>query len=159
MSESRANSYIMGLFGDLVHFTRIESRASSPGVPDIYYNSYSHTGWIEDKYAPSINHPDVSKGMKKLRPAQVNWLVREAKTGARAFIFLRTDDALYIFDGIDARKLRHCEHGELVTYAIFTSYDPSADWESILAIMVRECPEKTKSPTTSRSSASLRGGR
>jgi hypothetical protein len=135
MSEARANTYIMDLLSPDVDFTRIESRASAPGVPDIYYNAKGLTGWIEDKYAPSITHHDVNKGLKKLRPAQVNWMVREAKTGARAFIFLRTDQAIYVFDGINARELRNCQQGSLPGKAVFTTYNPKADRNLILNLL------------------------
>lgn len=140
MSESNWSSFLTKNLKEFVEFTRVESHLASPGVPDIYYNSYGETGWIENKYAESLDHKDVCRGLKKLRPAQVNWLMREAENKGRCFIFLKTDNEIVVFPGIAARKLRRFEEGTLLKHAILVLKGPrytDQHWLQLLDLMTK----------------------
>ena len=66
----------------------------SPGIPDVSYGIGSHAdGWIELKYLPKLpraREAPWSFPRGHLRPDQVNWMTRRARTGTgRVFLACR----------------------------------------------------------------------
>jgi hypothetical protein len=80
-----------------VHWTTIETGITSPGVPDMHGTWHGKSFWIENKRA---------KGWKVgLRPAQIGWLLRNARSGGKAFIAVRKGKTLWLAYGDQARAL------------------------------------------------------
>lgn len=79
------------------HWTRIESRLTGSGIPDLCC-AMGSTFWIETKKA---------RGNKVVfQPFQVPWLQRHARAGGRCFVAVRRTsklvDELWLFRGLDA---------------------------------------------------------
>jgi len=81
----------------MVHWTTIETGIVERGVPDMHGTWKGSSFWIENKRARGL---EIS-----LRPAQIGWLVRNARSGGKAFVAVRKKDVLWIFRGRDARML------------------------------------------------------
>jgi hypothetical protein len=81
----------------MVHWTTIETGIVERGVPDMHGTWKGSSFWIENKRARGL---EIS-----LRPAQIGWLLRNARNGGRAFVAVRKKDVLWIFHGRDARML------------------------------------------------------
>jgi hypothetical protein len=80
-----------------VHWTTIETGIVQRGVPDMHGTWKRRSFWIENKRARGW---EVS-----LRPAQIGWLMRNARSGGKAFIAVRKGDALWLLYGAHARAL------------------------------------------------------
>ena len=81
-----------------VHWTTIETGIAERGVPDLHGTWQGSSFWIENKRA---------RGWEiGLRPSQIGWLKRNARSGGRAFVAVRKGSTLWLLHGAAASALR-----------------------------------------------------
>lgn len=106
MSETRFNHRFRSELEKLGVLTyRIESHATSPGIPDNYYLTRfgKSSGWLEMKCARS---------MPKLidyRPFQVPWLLSHSLSGGKCFTVLGIEDTreIVVLPGDQSQNASH----------------------------------------------------
>jgi hypothetical protein len=91
-----------------VHWTSIESALTGSGIPDLHGCWKGVDAWIETKWTDGWS--------PKIRPFQISWLARRARSGGRGFIAVRrlcvegtrraASDELWLYKGEDAAKLK-----------------------------------------------------
>lgn len=108
------------------HWTRIESRLTGSGIPDLCC-ALKSTFWVETKKA---------RGNKVVfQPFQVPWLQRHARAGGRCFVAVRragrAADELWLFDGADAGHVE--DHGldPDVALGLWSGGPARWDWAAI----------------------------
>ena len=88
--ESQLWKWLSPLLPGDGHFCRVESGDTSPGIPDVYYQLNSSSGWIELKVD---RHPRSQLPFKRggLRDDQVDWIDAELKYSGRTWIIARLE--------------------------------------------------------------------
>lgn len=86
-----------------VHWTTVESGALAPGTPDCEGCWRGTAFWIECKA--------TAAWAVRIRPEQVGWHLRRARSGGRSFILtrrstVRGEDELWLHPGADAARLQ-----------------------------------------------------
>lgn len=110
MRERRLQKYVLDNVDDTGHWTFIESKDVSPGIPDLNFCVNSIDGWIELKYGTDKNPPT-------LRPTQCAWFRRRAGVGGNCWLLMGAPfyeaHSFYLIPGIQvpglvkATKLDH----------------------------------------------------
>lgn len=113
-----------------VHWTPIESSLMGSGIPDLH-GCWGVDVWIETKWTQGWS--------PKIRPFQIAWLARRARSGGRGFIAVRrlcasgarrlAADELWLYRGKDAARLRAKGLAGLAPLARFEGGPAKWDWE------------------------------
>lgn len=74
--------------GTGIHFSRVESHATSPGIPDLSYCTMGHEGFME------LKSWDPKKGFT-LRRSQVAWTRARDRAGGRVFLLFDKQGDLF----------------------------------------------------------------
>lgn len=97
MSESKYSKRMRDALGAWFEFIRVESHATSPGIPDIHwlYLGGTTSGWIETKHSPK------TPTKVKYQPQQAPWLTDYARKGGNActLIFVTEGDVVIFVPG------------------------------------------------------------
>lgn len=80
MSEHNLWELMRDRMGNRWHASRVESRLTSAGIPDINYCIQGHESHIELKYSDDGSAP-------KVRSTQTNWFRDRVKAGGRPWVF------------------------------------------------------------------------
>lgn len=111
----------------MVHWTSIETGIVERGVPDMHGTWKGSSFWIENKRARGL---EIS-----LRPQQIGWLVRNARSGGKAFVAVRKKDVLWIFHGRDARTLARQGLRDIPAAALAGRWVAPWPWTAILRVL------------------------
>ena len=125
----------------VVHWQSIETGGTGRGVPDSNGCYRGHEFWIEFKW---------TKGhVVSLRPEQIGWLTRRARSGGKVFVAVRRTcatgprrtaaDELYLLRGSYARELRERGLTDLPTGAVVGSWGGgpgSWAWGDVLEALI-----------------------
>lgn len=102
MSEQKFWEEFSGNLGHKGHFSRVESHATSAGIPDIDFCMSDVESHIELKFGNEKKAPSI-------RPSQVKWFDRRVKAGGHPIILAKIeldDGTRYCFyAGSKAREL------------------------------------------------------
>ena len=91
--------YLLKVLPPQGHYTRIESRDTAPGFPDVHYTLESVTGTIELKDAkrPGAKYP--FSGDSGLRANQIRWMREQIDNAdGRVVLALQCGDRVYILN-------------------------------------------------------------
>ena len=81
-----------------IHWTTVETGLAESGVPDLHGTLRGASFWVECKRA---------RGWEVgLRPSQIGWLTRNARSGGRAFVAVRRSGEMWLVAGKHARRAR-----------------------------------------------------
>lgn len=119
-----------------VHWVRIETGMTEPGVPDLNGAWQDYEFWVECK---------STRGwvVSSFAAAQVGWLERRARAGGRCFVAVRqrnavgTRDDLWLFGHSAARRLIVGERVDEVTprYGTWKGGPSQWDWPRVLQLL------------------------
>jgi Holliday junction resolvase len=110
-----------------VHWTTIETGIVERGVPDMHGTWKGKSFWIENKRARGL---EIS-----LRPSQIGWLLRNARSGGTAFIAVRKGKTLWLLYGGYARTLARKGLRKVPRAALAGCWPAPWPWPAILAIL------------------------
>lgn len=101
-------------------------------VPDVFYRTPDHDGWIENKVI-RVHRP--GKAIKiPFRQGQMNWIRRYRTLNGLVFVFLHIDNALFILRG-DSIKEVYPTESELIRAACYYEHWGSINWEKVRGIL------------------------
>lgn len=105
MSEAKLWKELDDLMGNAWHASRVESHATSAGIPDVDYY-YEGDGHIELKFSKNTDIPNI-------RDSQVRWIKRRSEVGGKVYILtkMRQKD---IFDPHRVSFVYLWHHGHMV---------------------------------------------
>lgn len=115
--------------GTGTHFSRVESHATSPGIPDLSYCVNSVEGFIE------LKSWDPKKGFR-LRRSQVAWTRARDRAGGRVFLLFDKQSDLFNPRKFGLIRLTEAKCEFLVTHPSDTSWFGLADvvWETDIGV-------------------------
>jgi hypothetical protein len=145
-SEAKLWEEMRDNIGHLGHFSRVESGATSAGIPDVdYCLNMGHEGHIELKYANLRMCKGKIMKLKKnfIRPTQVKWFRDRAKAGSNSnwllAKFVLYEEVVYLlFDGFHIEKLartRDPQEWRLMAHSIWRD---RMDWQELIQVIKRE---------------------
>lgn len=111
----------------MVHWTSVETGLVQQGVPDMHGTWKGSSFWIENKRARGLEI--------NLRPQQIGWLLRNARSGGKAFVAVRKKDVLWLFHGAHARSLARDGLRKPAPAAIAGSWPAPWPWAKIARIL------------------------
>lgn len=111
--------------GTGIHFSRVESHAASPGIPDLSYCVDSVEGFIE------LKSWDLKKGFR-LRRSQVAWTRARDRAGGRVFLLFDKQADLFNSRKFGLIRLTEAKCEFLATHPGADSWFGLADvvWET-----------------------------
>lgn len=111
--------------GTYIHFSRVESHATSPGIPDLSFCVAGCEGFIE------LKSWDPKKGFT-LRRSQVAWTRARDRAGGRVFLLFDKQEDLFNPRKFGLIRLTEAKCEFLVTHPSDTSWFGLADvvWET-----------------------------
>ena len=115
--------------GTGIHFSRVESHATSPGIPDLSYCTMGHEGFME------LKSWDPKKGFC-LRRSQVAWTRARDRAGGRVFLLFDKQSDLFNPRKFGLIRLTEAKCEFLVTHPSDTSWFGLADvvWETDIGV-------------------------
>jgi len=116
MNKTGENLYrtsIIQELNKLGHVSRIESHATSIGVPDLnFFSKSGHETWFELKWLGLDNKPEI-------RSSQVMWHRNRWRVGSNSYFLIGTHDCEHILiPGMAAESLKTLEHDKEHWYAM-----------------------------------------
>ena len=138
MSENKFWNEMRREVGHLGHFSRVESHATSAGIPDVDFCVDGIEGHIELKYGNDKNRPHI-------RLSQLKWFKNRIKAGGRPIVFakIRLDmQVRYCFyEGTKVPQLFNAKTNEEWIDLADTTY-LCAHWETFLYKIKDMCHTK-----------------
>lgn len=124
-------------------FERIENGLGA-GMPDSNYCFEGCEGWIEIK-APSVPVRETSRVIAASHPVsldQSNWFLAQSNAGGRGFLYVATEAALVLIDGVivahDYELINSLSLAQLINNSVWFAFPRQCgkkDWLSLREIL------------------------
>ena len=139
MSEKNTyNLFKKGIEGKAVRIDRIEN-VRVDGMPDVNVCVEGIESWVEIKSPKEpvrINTPLFGSN-HKLSQAQLNWFMRQAQAGGKAFILIRSDKRMLLVKGVYADEINSLTITQIMILCSFSAPvpTPAEHWQQLKRIL------------------------
>ena len=139
MSEKNTyNLFKKGIEGKAVRIDRIEN-VRVDGMPDVNVCVEGIESWIEIKSPKEpvrINTPLFGSN-HKLSQSQLNWFMRQAQAGGKAFILIRSDKRMLLVKGVYADEINSLTATQIMILCSFSAPvpTPAEHWQKLKRIL------------------------
>ena len=134
MSEKALWTYINSNIGWAGHFSRVESHATSAGIPDVDYCIDRVEGHLELKYSSGKPY--------KTRATQVAWFRNRTRKGGRPYILAQLDlsdvSIFSIYSGIKYESLHLTTQPEDWLHYAMTIWRDNIDFDELIGVLRHE---------------------
>lgn len=129
MSENRLQKYILNNIDYTGHWCFVESKETSPGIPDLDFCIKGVEGKIEIKWGTNKKTPT-------LKPTQCAWFRRRVGAGGNCWLLLgwnnQGTDEFYLISGLNVPPLVHAKGYADWTKNYSARWSGNIEWSELI---------------------------